>query len=1041
MDGLVRVLHISDLHITSSADHARTINSLCEDIVGVSDKRKIDAVLCTGDIANRGDTSEKAIEAQEAVIRKILKSAGSMAEFLCCPGNHDVNLKMREEIFDSIFSNIKTPEDANKLIESLIAKGDTAILGHLRGYVELSRKIDSSTYKENMLFTTKKIMANSMQIGIASLNSTWRTTGGGSKDRNNLYIGERQIELALAEINDCDIKIALMHHTLDWLAPDEKNTIQRVLAANFDLLLCGHNHSNSATQTISTLGGLLISNTGCIYESREHFNGYSVIDICIEKNICRIEAREYYSQRNKFDVSPRFAESGVCEFNLTQKNGGAKTAISSTAINAAMEKANSKLLSFSASDIAPKHLSSIFVEPPLAKKSEKNLAASEGLDTEDTDEIISLHSLSQEKIDIIFIGKRESGKSTLLNHIAVNRFMEFHGNARIGLLIDISTLYKLTIAAIITQAIEFLGNEITKKDLVTLLEGGEALVIFDSFNLHNSAHRKIIEEFRGRYSGVRYILAANEELQDDLSLEKLPSLNKNPTVVYIHSFKIRQTKELVKKWFGEHDQNTEEKFTLIKKLLSKLNVPQTPFLVSILLWVIEQQPTAKIINQASAIEALIFGLLEKFTESKSRSNYDSNIQSHFLSELSTSMDEASAEWVDSNEFEIFVSTYFSKRGLAVPSRGFTEELLRKGLLYESNQKITFKFDCFRAFFLANKLADNTESLARVLTPLSIAKYTAELDLLTGLHRDRKDILMMARDCCQQLLAASQFEIDISLFETYGKEQGIFNQAETLTKMEDDFLNTPIDGGNRDKYIEEAEVPSKASLDHDHARRRHPAAPLSSQMHFIGALKAYSNILRNSELIDDVELKKECLNDVLTMWSKIIVSTTKYLNEINPDDFPDEPPPQFEFLTPDQFKNFVRLMIPQLVSSLMAESLATPKLEAFILVETNSPSQCISFLSTMLTIENLNKHSMQAIRKLLKEAGANNIVTQAIFIRLLSLYYFEAPTSSLEAIRDCIGDVFNALRGSSSNQRSVLKGKFLQHIDEKRASNLDDLEQG
>ncbi|MBU6956552.1 metallophosphoesterase [Pseudomonas sp. CVAP len=1034
MDSMVRVLHISDLHITNSADHARTIEALCVDISAADKIRKIDAVLCTGDIANRGDTSPAAINAQEAVLKKILASTNESVEFLCCPGNHDINLKARDDVYEPIFTGVRTPEEANKLVSNLISKGSIELWGHLGGYIDLSRKIDQSAYKENILFTTKKIKVGSIVVGVASLNSTWRTTGGGSKDRGALFVGERQIELASEQISECDIKIALMHHALDWLSPDEKNRIQRVLATSFDALLCGHNHNNSAGHTVSTLGDLLISNTGCIYENREHFNGYSIIDICAS-GLWRIEAREYYSQRNTFDIAPRFAENGVCEFNISKRSSDSKTIVSSTAINAALEKANSKLLSFSASDVAPKHLSSIFVEPPLARRSEKSMAASEGLDADDYDDFVTLHSLSQEKIDIIFIGKRESGKSTLLNHIAVNRFMEFHGNARVGLLIDMSILNRLTIAAILTQAIEFLGNEITKRDVVALLDNGEVLVIFDGFNIHNSEHRKVVEEFRGKYPLPRYILATSEEVQDDLSLEKLPSLNKSPAVIYIHSFKRRQTRELVRKWFGEHDQGSEEKLALVKKLLSKLNVPQTPFLVSVLLWVIEQQPTAKLINQASAVEALIFGLLEKFTESKSRSNYDSNIQSHFLSELAKDMDEKGVEWIASNEFEIFVSSYFKKRGLAVPSRGFTEELLRKGLLYESNQMITFKFDCFRAFFLAGKLAESSEDLERVLTPLLISKYTAELDLLTGLHRGRKEILVLARECCRELLSSSEFDIDISIFETHGEEKGVFNQEETLTKIEGEFLNTPFDESQRTKLIEEAEISSKASIDHDHARQRHPTAPLSNQMHFIGALRAYSNILRNSELIDDVELKKACLNEVLVMWSKIIVSTISYLNVASLDEFPDD----VGGMSQSQFKVFARLMIPQLVSSLMAESLATPKLESFILAETNNSAQCISFLSTMLAIENINKHSIQAVRKLLRESGANNIVAQAIFIRLLTLYHYEAPTSSLGAVRDCLGDAFSVLRGSSSAERSMLKGKFLQHIDEKRTNNLEDSE--
>jgi hypothetical protein len=296
---------------------------------------------------------------------------------------------------------------------------------------------------------------------------------------------------------------------------------------------------------------------------------------------------------------------------------------------------------------------------------------------------------------------------------------------------------------------------------------------------------------------------------------------------------------------------------------------------------------------------------------------------------------------------------------------------------------------------------------------------------------------MAKDCCDKLIASSLFEVDVSLFENHGKERGIFNREETLAKIENDFNNIPVDDTNRTRYLEETEIPSEASIDHDHARQRHPAAPLSNQMHFIGALKAYSNILRNSELIDDIDLKRDCLNDALIKWSKIIVSTLVYIDNTDAEDFPDDPPSQFTSFTPTQFKEFVKLMIPQLVSSLMVESLATPKLEKFILAETESKIQSVSFLSTMLAIENLNKHSIESVRKLLKTLNGNNIAIQTVFIRLLTLYYFEAPTTSLEAIRDCIGDAFNTLRGASSRERSVMKGQFLQHIDQKRADKLND----
>lgn len=545
----MRFLHISDLHITKSSDHSRTIEALCSDIEKANTAKEVNAIFCTGDIANRGDTSPEAIKLQTSILKKITESAPG-ATFICCPGNHDINLRARDEIYNPIFTSIKSPDEANRLVEKLIEKGRSDIWAHLDGYIELSKTVSPHLYSDNILFTTKILALDGVSVGIASLNSTWRTFGGGTKDQNNLYVGERQIELALEEIKSCDLKIALMHHTLDWLAQDEKGRIQRVLADNFDAMLCGHNHNNNATNNTSTLGSLLISNTGCIYETREHYNGYSILDINIPEKQCRIEAREYYHERNSFDLSPRFSEGGSYVFALQKDSSTPHTSISNTAINAALEKANSKLLSFSASDIAPKHLSSIFVEPPLARKSEKNLVAQKNVKKRNENEFVNLHSLSQEEIDILFVGKRESGKSTLLNHIAVNMFMEFHGKARIGLLIDLSTLSKLTTASILTQAIEFLDNEITKKDLISLLDNGEALVILDSFNIHNSQHRRVVEELREKYPQPRYILATNEEVQDDLSLGNLPELKNNPTTIYIHSFKRKQTKELVSKWFG-----------------------------------------------------------------------------------------------------------------------------------------------------------------------------------------------------------------------------------------------------------------------------------------------------------------------------------------------------------------------------------------------------------------------------------------------------------------------------------------------------------
>ena len=117
------------------------------------------------------------------------------------------------------------------------------------------------------------------KVGIASLNSAWFTKGGGDGDYGKLFIAQHQIERANDALKECDIKIAIFHHPLEWLSPDEKSYIQNTLTNNFDLLLCGHMHNNNASSLASNLGNLFTSNTGCLFQTRDYFNGYSIIEI------------------------------------------------------------------------------------------------------------------------------------------------------------------------------------------------------------------------------------------------------------------------------------------------------------------------------------------------------------------------------------------------------------------------------------------------------------------------------------------------------------------------------------------------------------------------------------------------------------------------------------------------------------------------------------------------------------------------------------------------------------------------------------------
>lgn len=285
------------------------------------------------------------------------------------------------------------------------------------------------------------------------------TRGGGNADYGQLYLGEYVLDLAMKELEGADIRIAVMHHPLDWFAPEEKALIQRFLTLNFQGYLCGHKHDNNADTLNSNIGNLFTSNTGCVYHSNEYFNGYSLVDIDISNKKWILSAREYYFQREVFDVATRFSANGKWETPFGVAWNGIQIAIPREVTRAVNERANSLLLSYSTSDVAPKSIGALFVEPPLSGMTEKELIAKTQGESVPKGAYESLSALGQKVEAIFFIGKREAGKSLLLHHIAVNCFQSFRGNARLGVVIDINAVKRLTEAALLEQAVEFCGGE------------------------------------------------------------------------------------------------------------------------------------------------------------------------------------------------------------------------------------------------------------------------------------------------------------------------------------------------------------------------------------------------------------------------------------------------------------------------------------------------------------------------------------------------------------------------------------------------------
>lgn len=633
----------------------------------------------------------------------------------------------------------------------------------------------------------------------------------------------------------------------------------------------------------------------------------------------------------------------------------------------------------------------------------------------------------------LIMGKRESGKTILLHEIAANRFQKVKFTARLGLVVDLSTLPKFTESAILDSAAEFLGNEMPRREIVRLLEAGEVVFCLDNLHLHNSVQVDLVRKFVLKFVRTRFLVTSHEETVDNLTIEAIPNFGVSVKRVYIHSFRRKQTKELVRKWFGDSDAVSGQKLEIVARLFTKLNVPRTPFLISVLLWVIEQRPNALLVNQASAIEVLIEGLLEKFKESKARAEFDSTIQQHFLEDLSTHLDSESVEWITSFQFDEFIIGYFKKKGLQVSTRGFAEELIRKGLVYESGDRVAFKFDCFRSYFLARRFANDSQLWKNALSMESVHRYVTELDLFTGLHRDRKDVLETAICTCDELFQKSSFDVDLAIIGELGRVTLPLND-EKVASFQTDILSN--DKKLQEKYLTESDVPSSVSINHDEGRKRRLMSPSSLETRFMESLRTLSIILRNSELVDDVGLKRKAFGLALEYWAKAMVSGLVSAKVDNILSEMDRLPEEFQAIGAEKLSFLMNLIIPTTIQSMLSESLTTPKLQLFVLERVNDKVIVIRMFAIFLALDNGSGESLRAVREFLKEQRKNSTIVQCIFFKLLGLYMQKSSAGATStSLRECLADAFAAFRGAGMQANSIEKAQFLQSLDRKVLSNL------
>lgn len=243
-------LHLSDIHFNyENYDTKKMRHELIKYLNKLN--KDIQFIVITGDIVYQNGTYTRALVKFLEDIRNIFSLNND--DLYIVPGNHDLK---RGGTRGQIVKSVTASDTPLKELENLDSKSYKLLLSEYKKYSKFHMEFFSEGYPNPSLhYVKKENFFNIIHINTCVVSGLDKEEGKLLIDHNKLFdvLKAENIE------NEDKINIAIGHHSIDCLHPDEKNKFLHTLSDfNIDMYFCGHYHKPSYDFNFN--------NENCIYE-------------------------------------------------------------------------------------------------------------------------------------------------------------------------------------------------------------------------------------------------------------------------------------------------------------------------------------------------------------------------------------------------------------------------------------------------------------------------------------------------------------------------------------------------------------------------------------------------------------------------------------------------------------------------------------------------------------------------------------------------------------------------------------------------------
>ena len=1046
----IGILHISDIHINESS--ISEIDTLVEKLIKDIEKVKtenvlnLDLVCFAGDLIGRGDKAfedEMQIQlAEKHFIQPLLTAIGlTEKEFILVPGNHEVNRDKIAKITEKGLATISSLDEVNETIYDMQDEYKSR-LQHFYDYMH--EKYVSDADKWNLGYSITKNI-NGVEVGIVGLDSAWRSTGAGGEERGKMLVGEQQVWILHNNIKDADLKICLMHHPLDWLSDLEMTNVERKLNY-FDLVLRGHVHDLDDKQICTQRYKTIYNTSGKLYPIDNYYSGYSILEIDMDLSTCCIYSREYLkSPREDFDKALRINENGKTEYQLTAYDEAKAVEYDlKLQLREYYEEATEKYTMLKNIDsYSPDKIGDFFVEPIIFEKSEYE--RTELTRKEDKKEVpVPLTDLIQGSENILIIGKKECGKTTILQRFGISHTSS--EGEQIPVYIDMMKLNKGQ-DRILVACQNFIFNnmssemQVSKAQVRNLLTNGKIICLFDNVNISYADHIVWIQAFTKAFPNNRFVFSAEEKFYQTYTLKELPDLGVGYKSVYLEYFGKRQVREMVTKWGeGKEGFDANEMTQRIVTYCNNIHFAMTPFNIAVFMTIWDVDRNFVPINEGKVMRTYLETVLDKFSaEGFQRSEYDYDVKQHFLGYLAYAMCQKDEYFFTVDEFNHLVDEYHNKKGFKKSMSKFDVIFFEKNILCVNGDYVYFSNTSIMEYCLASYAAVDPALYELMTAKGNRANFAHELSFYSGIVQD-----------CSKLLNSLNDEITATILEN----MDILDEIEKLSigiefNMDKKGFTEAITNSRRP--IEEVDDLDKAPLANKETSPMEitKISTVEESESFMDLLLIYGNVIKNAETADKEQKKIHLENYMLGMnfqFGLMMKDFSAYLTSKTKDDLPNEIKEKHPNLTDEEYEkikqnvlDLLKVVLPIAIQFSIVDNVGTPKLEIVIseLIQANNDRKFTRFMLSFLLCDIGSGNIKTFLMNYIGEEESKDIL-KLILAKLgfyYNMWYFGNNPHMDNILIDLIIETQIKLSGENSlllqAKKAEYKKKIKQQYDTRR----------